>query len=208
MNRVSIDSDNGLSPDRRQAIIWISAGILTIGPLGTNFSEILSKIQNCSFMKMHFKMLSGKWRPFCPGGDELRRIIGEGVCLTCGIIGVWMIDKIKLFTTIYIWDYLLCSFCNISQLCIEHHHEFWPTSVGHPFSFLNSSRGLTGGKQYQKITIAIFTFVLQNFIFQAFFLYILSYHYLFSLRLKFDLLLQYVALFQSELTIYNRCKLM
>ena len=36
-----IGSDNGLSPDRRQAIIGTKAGILLIGPLGTNFSEIL-----------------------------------------------------------------------------------------------------------------------------------------------------------------------
>ena len=35
-----IGSDNGLSPERRQAIIWTNAGILLIGPLGTNFSEI------------------------------------------------------------------------------------------------------------------------------------------------------------------------
>ena len=27
-----IGSDNGLSPDRRQAIIWTKAGILLIGP--------------------------------------------------------------------------------------------------------------------------------------------------------------------------------
>ena len=32
-----IGSDNGLSPGRRQAIIWTNAGILLIGPLGTNF---------------------------------------------------------------------------------------------------------------------------------------------------------------------------
>ena len=31
-----IGSDNGLSPDRRQAIIWTNAGILLIGTLGTN----------------------------------------------------------------------------------------------------------------------------------------------------------------------------
>ena len=37
-------SDNGLSPGRRQAIIWTNAGILLIGPLGTNFSEILIEI--------------------------------------------------------------------------------------------------------------------------------------------------------------------
>ena len=36
-----IGSDNGLSPGRRQAIIRTKAGILLIGPLGTNFSEIL-----------------------------------------------------------------------------------------------------------------------------------------------------------------------
>ena len=39
-----IGSDNGLSPDRRQAIIWTNAGILLIGPLETNFSEILIEI--------------------------------------------------------------------------------------------------------------------------------------------------------------------
>ena len=33
-----IASDNGLSPGRRQAIIWTNAGILLIGPLGTNFN--------------------------------------------------------------------------------------------------------------------------------------------------------------------------
>ena len=39
-----IGSDNGLSPGRRQAIIWTNAGILLIGPSGTNFSEILIEI--------------------------------------------------------------------------------------------------------------------------------------------------------------------
>ena len=39
-----IGSDNGLSPGQRQAIVWTNAGILLIGPLGTNFSEILIQI--------------------------------------------------------------------------------------------------------------------------------------------------------------------
>ena len=42
---IIIGSDNGLSPERRQAIIWTNAGILLIGPLETNFSEILFEIQ-------------------------------------------------------------------------------------------------------------------------------------------------------------------
>ena len=57
-------SDNGLSPGRRQAIIWTNDGILLIGPLGTNFSEILIGIQTFSLKKMHLKMSSAKWRPF------------------------------------------------------------------------------------------------------------------------------------------------
>ena len=60
-----IGSDNGLSPGRRQAITWTNVGILLIGPLGTNFSEILIEIHTFLFKKVHLKMSSGKWRPFC-----------------------------------------------------------------------------------------------------------------------------------------------
>ena len=63
-----IGSDNGVSPDRRQAIIWTISGILLIGPLGTNLSEILIEIHTFSFEKMHLKMPSAKRRPFCLGG--------------------------------------------------------------------------------------------------------------------------------------------
>ena len=57
--------DNGLLPGRHQAIIWTNAEILLIGPLGTKFSEILIEIHTFSFKKMHLKMSSGKWWPFC-----------------------------------------------------------------------------------------------------------------------------------------------
>ena len=66
-----IGSVNGLSPRRRQAIIWTNAGILLIEPLGTNFSEILIGIQMFSLKKMRLKMSSAKWRPFCLGLNEL-----------------------------------------------------------------------------------------------------------------------------------------
>ena len=66
-----IGSDNGLSPGRRQAIIWTNAGILVIRPLGTNFNEMLVEILTFSFMKMRLKVSSGKWRPFCLGLNEL-----------------------------------------------------------------------------------------------------------------------------------------
>ena len=66
-----IGSDNGLSPDRRQAIIWTNAGLSLIGPLGTNFSEILIEILKFSFKKMRLKVSSAKGRPFCLGLNEL-----------------------------------------------------------------------------------------------------------------------------------------
>ena len=87
-----IGSDNGLSPGRRQAIIWTNAGILLIRTVGTNFRELLSKIHAFSFKKMHLKMSSAKWRPFCLGLNVL----------TCGLasipdshyITVWMMVQI------------------------------------------------------------------------------------------------------------------
>ena len=66
-----IGSDNGLSPGQRQAIIGTNAGILLIWPLRTNFNEILIGIQTFSFKKMHLKMSSAKWRPFCLGLNVL-----------------------------------------------------------------------------------------------------------------------------------------
>ena len=71
-NLTIIGSDNGLSPGQCQAIIWINAGILITGPLGTNFSEILIEIYIFSFKKMHLKMWSGKWWPFCLGLSVLK----------------------------------------------------------------------------------------------------------------------------------------
>ena len=67
-----IGSDDGLAPGRRQTIIWTDAGILLIGPLGTNFSENLIGIQTFLFKKMRLKMSSAKWRPFCLGLNVLR----------------------------------------------------------------------------------------------------------------------------------------
>ena len=66
-NLTIIGSDNGLSPGRRQAITWTNVGILLIGPLGKNFIEMFIEIHTFSLKKIHLKMSSGKWRPFCLG---------------------------------------------------------------------------------------------------------------------------------------------
>ena len=66
-----IGSEKGLSPGWCQAIIWTNDGIMLIWPLGRNFSEICTEILTFSFKKTCLKMTSAKWRPFCPGDDEL-----------------------------------------------------------------------------------------------------------------------------------------
>ena len=78
-----IGSDNGLSPRRRQAIIWTNAGILLNRSLRTNFSEISIRIQTFSFKKMHLKMSSAKWRPFCLG---LKMLMHRGLVVLCVVI--------------------------------------------------------------------------------------------------------------------------
>ena len=71
VTNTNIGSVNGLSPGRRQAIIWINAEILLIGPSATNISEILIEILTFSFKKMRLKVSSAKWRPFCLGLNVL-----------------------------------------------------------------------------------------------------------------------------------------
>ena len=60
-----IGSNGGLYPSRRQTIIWTNARILLIGPLGTNFSEILIAIQENAFESIVWHMASILSRPQC-----------------------------------------------------------------------------------------------------------------------------------------------
>ena len=82
----TIDSDNGLSPVRRQTTIWTNAGILLIGLPGTNYSEILIKIQTFSLKKISFKMSSAKC---CP--CEMLSFSSRPQCIikTCNYVEVW-----------------------------------------------------------------------------------------------------------------------
>ena len=112
-----IISDNGVLPGRRQAIIWTSAGILLVGALGTNFSEILIKICIFSLNKMLLKMSSGKGRPSCLGLNVLT--VNDIFCppllllmraVTSKLLGWNKIDIQNTFSKIF------CSFNHILDL--------------------------------------------------------------------------------------------
>ena len=75
-----IGSDNGLLPGRCQAMIWTNAEILLIGPLGTNFNEILFETRKFSCKKIKLKMSSAKWQPSCV---SLTGLTASLVCWWC-----------------------------------------------------------------------------------------------------------------------------
>ena len=114
-----IGSYDGLSPGRRQTIIWINAGILLIGSMGTNFNEISIVIHAFSFKKIHFKMSSGKWRPFYLGLNVLTNwnYLLQGLCgktrWRCGTLGsvitlphgsIWPTSPIKRCTSPHLYS--------------------------------------------------------------------------------------------------------
>ena len=88
-----IGSDNGLAPGRRQAIIWTNTGILLIGPLGTQPSDILVEIFIFLLKKIHFKMSSGKWWPFCLGLNRLKELPSRSVA----VYGIEVLLRICLY---------------------------------------------------------------------------------------------------------------
>ena len=104
----SIGSDNGLSLEQRQAIIWTNAGILLIGSLGTNFSEILIEILKVSFKKMHLKVSSAKWRPFCLGLNVLNH--WNLICM------IYMFDVYDKFSCPFLIHWRYCSLALILDL--------------------------------------------------------------------------------------------
>ena len=122
-----IGSDNGLSPGRRQAIIWINAGILLIRSLGTNFSEILSEILVFSFKKMHLKMSSVKWRLLRLGLNVLtHRHISE-YSLQMQVSPMPLLDDTYTYGSVY--------FLLMSRMCLH----FAPILSRHFFQIVSNS---------------------------------------------------------------------
>ena len=83
-------------------------GYFFIGPLGTNFSEISIKIQLFSFTKMHLKILSVKWGPFCPGGGG-GGWGGAGIS-SLSIPFAWLKYAMNKIHQYWVWDVPFISF--------------------------------------------------------------------------------------------------
>ena len=121
-----IGSDNDLSPGWRQAIIWTNAWILLIEPLGKNFSEILIGIQIFSLKKMHLKMLSAKWRPFCLGLNVIKLFLCWWSLLLdrvpfeiCG----WTLLMMIIPNDYSHVELITCLTCEVNNLLIDQGYE-------------------------------------------------------------------------------------
>ena len=131
----TIGCDNGLSPGRRQAIIWTNARILLIGPLGTNFSEILIEIYTFSSTKMHLKMSSGKWLPFCLGLNVFSNARNDPVRIYC-IPDFSIFEKNSIYCLerqFKRWGFVLCFRTNTvkplyNDYLIGYVSAFWSSS--------------------------------------------------------------------------------
>ena len=113
---IIIVSDDGLSPGRRQAIIWNNDGILLIRPSETNFNEILIGNEAFSCMKMHLKM-SAKRRPFCLGLNELTYEI------------LWYILLKKPLSSVWWWSVVCLKLEFLFYICIWNKNESYTSIV-------------------------------------------------------------------------------
>ena len=88
----------------RHDFIWTYAGILLFHDLGTNFTEIFSKIQTVSSQKMHLNMSSAKWCIFRSGRNVLTELSGEVhinfIWNSYDILGTWIWYKVHSY---FIW---------------------------------------------------------------------------------------------------------
>ena len=106
--------NNGLSPIRRQAIIWTNGGILIIEPLGTTFSKILIEILVFSLTKNEIESVV----------YEMAAILSRHQCVKviCTKTKVVMPSFFKIFA---IWSYSANWELSWCQLC---HHGLGATS--------------------------------------------------------------------------------
>ena len=131
VQHITIASDNGLSPVRHQAIIWRNAGILLIGPLGTNFSEILIEIHKFLFKKMHLKMSAGKCRPFCLGLNVLSSV-QSNLLITLLFCSKSIHKRHSMPRTRARGLECLCEFIVWYISCISHYHAIWISCYNKP----------------------------------------------------------------------------
>ena len=100
-NGFSLALANGFALGRRQAIIWTNAGIWSMGPLGTNFGEILIEIHTFSFTN-----LNALENVVC----EMASILSRPQCVNELMLSSWYNIKIQILILPYVNKYVIWAF--------------------------------------------------------------------------------------------------
>ena len=105
-----------------------------IGPLGTNFNEISIGIQTFSFKKMHFKMSSAKWRPFCLGLNVLSTIM-----IQCDHHrrSLWLLSDVYVFVCLCL---CLCLCLSLYLLLWSYCSQTWTGLGSQQFMYVPSAQ--------------------------------------------------------------------
>ena len=116
-------------------LFWTNAGLLSIGPLGTNFSEILIKIQDFSFMKMHLKISFVKWRPSCFNLSVLTTVLF--VCSKFYMFQLLSVAMLVCYSTStngcrYVLIYYACNMIDVRSMLIG-----WYSGVSFKWRYWN-----------------------------------------------------------------------
>ena len=119
-----IGSDNGFVPGRREAIIWTNAGIMLIGPLGINFSEILIEIHVFSSMKMPLKLSSVKFWPYRLSLNVVRSVVWgphvhTSTCFPMPMLSIKEEGSVLRLMYIYIWVRSRNCGCLVTWFCYQ-----------------------------------------------------------------------------------------
>ena len=109
------------------------------------------------FMKMHLKMLSAKWQPFCLGGDELMVYIMTSACV---IIDISIAFRQNYFFKQYVWYHIIQQKSEdiifspwkiyfIHCFIIHGHDIFWRIYLIYIYSSIYGLRMQSSGEFYQ-----------------------------------------------------------
>ena len=102
-----IGSDNGLLPDRRQAIVSNNAGFLLIGPLGTNFIEISIGIQTFSLKKCTWTCSLRNGVHFFLGLNVLNHFSNWGPWRNGPHFDIWPSGSIMYFLVVLLSQFII-----------------------------------------------------------------------------------------------------
>ena len=133
VNYTITGSDNGLPPVQGcQAIIWTNAGILLIGPLGKNFSDIITKIHTFSLKNLYLKVSSAKVAAILSQPQCVKNIVMITTNIPLQNHGHLFFLAGK-YCTYYCCQSLMGTVCMclhlvliiMTQICLYPHHKGW-----------------------------------------------------------------------------------